>query len=201
VVDLDGARSGAPVHAGVMGAIVRAVGDRTSVEVAGGLRDEASVSAVLDAGAARAVIGTVALRDQALVGRLVAQHGSEMIAVAIDVRDGMAIGHGWSAAEDGLAPEEAIVRLRDAGITTFDVTAIDRDGLLDGPDLDLYERLVEFGGISIIASGGISSIEDLRAVRERGCTGAIVGRAIYEGQFDLAEALVYAREPIAREGS
>jgi phosphoribosylformimino-5-aminoimidazole carboxamide ribonucleotide (ProFAR) isomerase len=177
----------------VIEAIVKAVSDRTSVEVAGGLRDERAVASVLDSGAARAVVGTVALRDPALVGRLVARHGSERIAVAIDVRGGLAFGHGWSSDGSGHAPADAIRRLRGTGVSTFEVTAIDRDGLLGGPDLALYEQLVALDGVSIIASGGISSLEDIGAVRERGCAGAIVGRAIYEGHLDLAEALALAR--------
>jgi phosphoribosylformimino-5-aminoimidazole carboxamide ribotide isomerase len=199
VVDLDGARSGAPVHVGVIGAIVRAVGDRTSVEAAGGLRDEASVSAVLDLGAARAVLGTVALRDPALVGRLVAQHGSGKVAVAIDVREGFAVGQGWSRDEPGLEPGEAIRQLRGAGVTTFEVTAIDRDGLLGGPDLALYERLVSLGSGAIIASGGVSTLDDLRAVRAAGCRGAIVGRALYEGQMSLEAALGLTRVTSSRD--
>jgi phosphoribosylformimino-5-aminoimidazole carboxamide ribotide isomerase len=134
------------------------------------------------------------------VGRLVAQHGPGRIEVTVDVRDVIAIGHGWSAGAAGIAPVEAILGLRDRGVTTFEVTAIDRDGLLGVPDLALCGRLVEFGGVSIIASGGISSLEDLRAVRERGCAGAIVGRAIYEGRIDLGEALVLLGSPSRARG-
>jgi phosphoribosylformimino-5-aminoimidazole carboxamide ribotide isomerase len=189
VVDLDGARTGTPVHGGVIEAIVSAVGDRVRVEVAGGLRDDPSVASVLGGGAARAVVGTAALRDPAFAGRLVAVHGSERIAASIDVRDGRAVGHGWASDDSSVPVEDAIHRLGAAGVTTFEVTAIARDGLLEGPDLELYERLVALGAGSIIASGGIASTADLRAVRTLGCAGAIVGRAIYEGRLDLAEAL------------
>ena len=193
VVDLDGARTGTPAHAGVIEAIVKAVRDRATIEVAGGLRDEDAVRRVFGSGVARAVIGTAALRDPAFAGRLVSTHGAERIVVAIDVRDGFAVGEGWAQDAAGIDAAAAIQALTDAGVVTFEVTAIDRDGLLGGPDLALYERLAALRGVSIIASGGISSLGDLRAVRERGCAGAIVGRAIYEGHIDLVEALVLSR--------
>jgi phosphoribosylformimino-5-aminoimidazole carboxamide ribotide isomerase len=193
VVDLDAAQTGRAVNRAVIGAIIAAVGNQARVEVAGGLRDESVVGAMLDAGAARAVVGTAALQDPGFAGRLVSTHGSNRIAAAIDVRDGAAIGHGWAEGTAGIEAAEAIERLADAGVITFEVTAINRDGLLGGPDLALYERLVGLGRGSVVASGGIASIEDLLAVRALGCAGAIVGRAIYEGRFELAEALALAR--------
>jgi phosphoribosylformimino-5-aminoimidazole carboxamide ribotide isomerase len=193
VVDLDAARTGLPTNRTAIESIVAAVGNRVGVEVAGGLRDADSVHAALGSGAARAVIGTAALRDPAFAGRLVASHGSDRIVVAIDVRDGRAVGHGWAPGTDGIDAVEAVMRLADAGVTTFEVTSIERDGLLGGPDLGLYERLVAMGRGSIVASGGIASVADLGAVQDRGCTGAIVGRAIYEGRIDLAEALDLAK--------
>lgn len=199
VVDLDAARSGTPTHGMVIAAIVEAVGDRCLVEVAGGLRDQSAVAATLAFGAARAVVGTAALEDPGFVGRLVAAHGADRIATAVDVRDGHAIGHGWSTADAGTDLGEALEEMADAGVTTFEVTAIERDGLLEGPDLRLYERLVRLGRGSIVASGGIAALNDLRAVRDIGCTGAIVGRALYEGRFSLGDALVVGTEPTCRE--
>lgn len=192
VVDLDGARTGTRAHGAVIAAIVEAVGDGCLVEVAGGLRDEAAVAATLVAGAARVVVGTAALRDPAFAGRLVAAHGADRVAVAIDVRDGLAIGHGWSTDASGIDAGEALERLAAVGVTIFEVTAIERDGLLEGPNLSLYQRLVRLGRGSIIASGGITTLDDLRAVRAPGCAGAIVGRAIYEGRLDIAQAFALA---------
>lgn len=189
VVDLDGARMGTPAHVGLIEAIVKAVGGRTAIEVAGGLRDEGAVRRVFGSGVARAVIGTAALRDPGFAGRLVSTHGAERIVVAIDVRGGFAVGEGWAQDAAGIDTAAAIRALTDAGVVTFEVTAIDRDGLLGGPDLALYERLAALRGVSVIASGGISSLEDVRAVRVLGCAGAIIGRAIYEGRIDLTEAL------------
>ena len=183
VVDLDGARAGAPVNDMTVSAIVAAVGKHLRVEIAGGLRTDASVAAVLDLGAARAVVGTAALHEPAFAQRLVQAHGADRIAVAIDVRDGVAVGRGWVADADGIDAAVAIGRLADAGVTTFEVTAIDRDGLLGGPDLALYGRLTGLGS-DIIASGGVTSNRDIEALRERGCTGAIIGRALLDGTFD-----------------
>lgn len=194
VVDLDAARSGLPSNGAVIAAIVETVGDGSRVEVAGGLRDETAVASALAAGAARAIVGTGALRDPSFAGRLVTTHGADRIAAAIDVRDGRAVGHGWSSDAAGIDAEEAIQRLADVGVTTFEVTAIERDGLLSGPNLGLYERLVALGRGSIIASGGITTLDDLRAVRGVGCDGAIIGRAIYEGRLDLRAAIVVAGE-------
>ncbi len=189
VVDLDGARTGTPAHEEVIRAIVSAVGDRVSVEVAGGLRDEHVVAAVLAAGAARAVVGTAALLDPAFAGRLVTSHGPDRIAVSIDVRDGHALGHGWVRGAPSVPAEEAVVRLGKAGVATFEVTAIERDGLLGGPDLELYRRLISLGEGAIIASGGIASPADIALVRQLGCSGVIVGRAVYDGTLDLTAAL------------
>jgi phosphoribosylformimino-5-aminoimidazole carboxamide ribotide isomerase len=192
VVDLDGARAGAPVNSEIIGAIVTAVGDRVAVEVAGGMRDAATVAAMLEVGAARVVVGTAALRDPAFASDLVARHGRERIAVALDVRDGRAVGHGWVAGSDGVDVVEAMSAFADAGVSTFEVTAIDRDGLLRGPDLALYARLIADARGEVIASAGIASVDDLIAVRTRGCYGAIVGRALYDGHLTLEAALAVA---------
>lgn len=190
VVDLDAARAGVVSNGDALAAIIDAVGDRVRVEVAGGIRDARAAEASLADGAARIVVGTAALRDPSFAGRLVATHGRDRIVAAIDVRDGRAIGHGWSVGAPGPIAAEAIERLADVGVATFEVTAIERDGLLGGPDLPLYEGLVALGRGSIIASGGIRTLDDLRAVRALGCSGAIVGRAIFEGKMQLAEAIV-----------
>jgi phosphoribosylformimino-5-aminoimidazole carboxamide ribotide isomerase len=190
VVDLDGARDPAARQFGVVAAIVDGVGERARVEVAGGLRDEPAVEGALRAGAARAIVGTAAVADPSFAARLVAAFGSERIAVALDVRHGMAVGHGWRPGVPGVAVDEALGHLADAGVTTFAVTAIDRDGTLEGPDLGLLGALTRAQRGAIIASAGISTIDDLRAVRALGCTAAIIGRALYEGRLCLADAAI-----------
>jgi phosphoribosylformimino-5-aminoimidazole carboxamide ribotide isomerase len=189
VVDLDGARDGERRQTDAVARIVAKVGDSARCEVAGGLRDEAAVEAVLVAGAARAVVGTAALKDPDLVAKLVARFGADRIAIALDVRGGLAVGHGWvPGAGGGVAAGDTLAMLADRGARTFEVTAIDRDGLLGGPDLELLGRMVTLGRGDVIASAGISSLDDLETTRAIGCSGAIVGRAIYEGRLDLAEA-------------
>ncbi len=192
VVDLDGARDPAARQLGVVAAIVAGVGSRARVEVGGGLRTDAAVAEALRAGAARAVVGTAALTELELAGRLVKAHGADRIAVALDVRNNLAVGHGWRRGAPGVPVESALSRLADAGVTTFEVTGVDRDGTLEGPDLALLRRLVALGRGDIVASAGISSLADLRAVRDMGCVGAIVGRALYEGRLGLREALTEA---------
>jgi len=188
VVDLDGARAGTPKHWDVIESIVGAVGERVRVEVAGGLRTRDSIGATLHCGARRVVVGTAALRGTRFAAALVAHYRADRIVVALDVRRGMAIGDGWRAGATGVPVEAAVARLADVGVEIFEVTAIDRDGSLGGPDLALYERLIALRHGAIIASGGIATVADLRAVRDLGCAGAIVGRALLDGSLDLAEA-------------
>jgi phosphoribosylformimino-5-aminoimidazole carboxamide ribonucleotide (ProFAR) isomerase len=160
-------------------AIVERVGERAHVEVAGGLRDEEDVAATLRAGAARVVLGTAALRDPALVGRLVRRLGAEQIAVALDVRGGLAVGGGWVPGAEGVPVTDALERLANAGGRVFEVIA-------------LLGALVGRGRGELIASAGVASAADIRALRGLGCAGAIVGRALYEGPLTLEDALAEA---------
>jgi phosphoribosylformimino-5-aminoimidazole carboxamide ribonucleotide (ProFAR) isomerase len=180
---------GEPAQAATIGRIVRAVEGRARCQVAGGLRTEDSVAAALETGAARIVVGTAALADPAFAGRLATCHGADRIVAAIDVRDGLALGEAWRPGAQGVLPADAVAALADTGVTTFAATAIDRDGRLEGPDLALLQSLVALGRGRVIASGGIGAVEDIRRVREVGCSGAIVGKALYEGRIDIAEAL------------
>jgi phosphoribosylformimino-5-aminoimidazole carboxamide ribotide isomerase len=193
IVDLDGARDGARRQTEAVARIVEAAGESVACEVAGGLRDEAAVAAVLEAGAARTVVGTAALRDPAFVERLVARFGAERVAIALDVRDGMAVGQGWVPGASGVPVAEALATLADRGARTFIVTAIERDGLLGGPNLELLGRMVRLGRGDVIASAGVSSLSDIVAVRAIGCAGAIIGRALYEEHLDLGEAVRLVR--------
>ena len=189
VVDLDGARAGAPAQTASVTAIVAAADARASVEVAGGLRTAAAVASVLGSGAARAVIGTVAVEDPGLAALMIDRFGPERIAVAVDVRDGRAVGRAWQAGSPGVDAGDLVQRLSATGVRTFEVTAVARDGLMAGPDLELLGRLVALGQARIIASGGIRDAADIRSVRRIGCAGAIVGRALYDGTLTLEDAL------------
>jgi phosphoribosylformimino-5-aminoimidazole carboxamide ribotide isomerase len=189
VVDLDGARDGTPAHREVIAAIVEAVGARASVEVAGGLRTREAVSAALESGAARAIVGTAVLEEPALAADLVETYGADRVAASLDVRDGLAVGRGWVPGSPGTPVRRTIATLVAAGVRWFEVTAIDRDGTLGGPDRELLTIATAEQGIHVIAAGGIASSADLRAVRDIGCAGAILGRALYDGTLDLEVAL------------
>jgi phosphoribosylformimino-5-aminoimidazole carboxamide ribonucleotide (ProFAR) isomerase len=119
----------------------------------------------------------------------VIDHGVSSIVGALDVRDGQAVGEGWRQGAAGRPALETLQVLADAGIQRFAVTAIARDGQMAGPDLRMLGTMVDAGRGAILASGGIASLADLRAVRDIGCAGAIIGRALYEGGVDLADAL------------
>jgi phosphoribosylformimino-5-aminoimidazole carboxamide ribotide isomerase len=186
VVDLDGAR-GEPRQEAVIRAIVAAVG-HVRCQVAGGLRTRESVAATLAMGTERVVVGTAALADPAFSGRLIVEFGSDRIVGALDVRHGQAVGEGWRAGAVGRPAMNALHALADAGIQRFAVTAIARDGQMAGPDLRMLATMVSADRGAILASGGIASVADLRAVRDIGCAGVIIGRALYEGHIDLAQA-------------
>ncbi len=187
VVDLDGARLGEPRQLRLVSQIVAEVHGRARVEVGGGLRTAGDVAGALGAGASRVAVGTAALRDPDFVVGLVSRYGSARIACSLDIRDGLALGEGWRRGAAGVPASDALERLSAAGIDTFAVTAIDRDGMMGGPDLALLRSLVRLGRGRIIASGGISSLEDILAVQAAGCGGAIVGRALYEGRITIGE--------------
>jgi phosphoribosylformimino-5-aminoimidazole carboxamide ribotide isomerase len=191
LVDLDGARAGERRQGSTIAAVAAALpSDGPRLQVAGGLRSAEAIADVLALGVARVVIGTAALRDPAFIATAIADHGPGRIVVALDVRDGMAIGDGWVRGAAGVPVDQALDRLASVGVTTFAVTSIERDGLLGGPDLELLDSCVRSTAATILASGGIRSVDDLAAVRQIGCGGAIVGRAIYDGSLDLAAAIV-----------
>jgi phosphoribosylformimino-5-aminoimidazole carboxamide ribotide isomerase len=187
IVDLDGAR-GEPRQERIVREIVASVSN-VHCQVAGGLRSLEAVADMLGAGAERVVVGTAALADPSFAARLMADHGADRIVGALDVRDGQALGDGWVAGAAGRPALEALHALADVGIQRFSVTAIARDGQMAGPDLRMLGAMVDTGRGAILASGGIASIADLGAVRDLGCAGAIIGRALYEGRIDLADAL------------
>lgn len=191
LVDLDGAREGRPVQAEVVARIVASV--PVPCQVAGGLRDAGTAGAVLAMGADRVVLGSALLRDPGLGRTLVDRYGEARIAAAIDVRDGQALGDGWVPGTRGRPAMDAVAELAEAGVAWFAVTAIARDGLLGGPDLDLLAAAqVAARGGHVIASGGVHTLGDVIALRTMGMAAAILGRALYEGQLDLPTALAVA---------
>jgi phosphoribosylformimino-5-aminoimidazole carboxamide ribotide isomerase len=182
VVDLDGAFSGRPTA----GLVERVTGAGVPVQIGGGLRDLEAIQAALGAGAARVIVGTAAIAVETGAGL---SHLEERLIVAVDARDGRVVTDGW-VAESDLSPRELAERCADAGIRRLLVTSTRRDGSLAGPDIELLADVLEVG-LPVLAAGGIASLDDLAALRELGCEGAIVGSALWSGRFSLPEALAY----------
>jgi phosphoribosylformimino-5-aminoimidazole carboxamide ribotide isomerase len=159
------------------------------VQFGGGLRDEASVRRALGAGVARAVIGTAAIENPALVEWAVREFGSERIAAGIDAREGVVRVKGWQE-ETGVAAIELGKRLRAQGVEWCVFTDVARDGVGAGVNVAATAELARATGLRVIASGGVSGMEDVRRVREAGLAGVIVGRALYEGQVRLRDLLI-----------
>jgi phosphoribosylformimino-5-aminoimidazole carboxamide ribotide isomerase len=185
VVDLDGAKAGRPSNAQIVFAIVRAV--RIPVQLGGGLRDRPSVDAALSLGVDRVILGTAAIKTPDLIGELVESY-DERIAVGVDARMGWVVGHAWQETSQ-IQATDLVQRMSDTGVQHVIYTDIIRDGTLQGPNIEALAELVALKGPSIIASGGVGSIDDLLHVAESGARGAIVGQALYAGVFELPTAL------------
>lgn len=187
VVDLDGARSGTPANLEDVARIIAGV--EVPVQVGGGLRDAAAVRNVLEAGAARAVLGTAALNDVDFLDQALSDHGDRIV-VSVDARRGMLATSGWTEQTE-VPAGSAIEALGRRGATRFVYSSIERDGMLSGPDLEEVRRIAQAVRGSFIYSGGVSSLEDLRGLaglRQVNLSGVIVGTALYERRFGVAEA-------------
>jgi phosphoribosylformimino-5-aminoimidazole carboxamide ribotide isomerase len=193
VVDLDGAKSGAPVNLGHLRVICEELG--LPVQYGGGLRSLAAVDDALAAGAARVILGTAAFTDPGLLSRALDAHGAERVLVSVDVRQGHVATHGWLETTEVRA-REAFERLRELGVRNFVFTNIDHDGMLDGPNREEAVSATSAAGEgTVILSGGIGEIAHLQALAslraERQLDrldGVIVGKALYERRFTIAEA-------------
>ena len=181
VVDLDGARDGMLANFETIAAIVKQGG--LYIEVGGGIRTEDRIRRYLDLGVGRCILGTIAVKDFAFTERMARTYG-DRIAVGVDARDGYVAVSGWKelSAERGV---DFCRRLRDAGVKTVIYTDISRDGAEAGTNLDLYRELSEIQGLDITASGGVSSIEELKELQKIGTRAAILGKALYTGRLDL----------------
>jgi phosphoribosylformimino-5-aminoimidazole carboxamide ribotide isomerase len=187
LVDLNGAFAGRPVNGAAVGAILNAVA--VPVQLGGGIRDRATLEGWLERGVARVILGTAALRDPELV-RAAARAHPGRVAVGIDARGGRVAVEGW-AETTGTAAVDLARRFEDAGVAAIVYTDIDRDGALEGPNVAATAALANAVRVPVIASGGIASLDDLRALKASGAPldGAISGRALYEGRIDLGEAV------------
>lgn len=189
VVDLDGALNGTSVHAPIVAQLAAAFPG--TVELGGGLRDRASVETAIATGVTRVVVGTAVLEDDEFVRWATGRLGDRLV-VSLDARDGKVATHGWTKVSDRLAVDVA-AELAQTGVRHLLYTDIGRDGTLGGPNLAALKKVAQAAPpLSILASGGIASLDDLRALAEMrvpNIRGVIVGRALYEGRFGVADAL------------
>lgn len=191
LVDLDAA-FGRGDNRSIIGEVVAAASGKVKIELSGGIRDDVSLEAALTAGATRVNLGTAALEDPAWTARVVEKYG-DFIAVGLDVRGTTLAARGWT--REGGDLYEVLARLEDAGCARYVVTDVTKDGTLRGPNLELLSEVMKRTAKPVIASGGISSLDDIRALRalvSEGLEGAILGKSLYAGKFTLEQALEIA---------
>lgn len=190
VVDLDGAKDGGTPNLETIRSIVQKSG--LLVEVGGGIRSEEAIRTYLDAGVFRVILGTAAVQDPVFLQNMVEKYG-EKIAVGVDIRDGMVAIKGWTE----LSEKSCFAfceELEKMGVKTIICTDISKDGLLSGTNLELYRQLAKRFAVDIVASGGVTSLEDVQKLQEMGLYGAILGKALYTGKLDLKKAVTLTKE-------
>lgn len=187
VVDLNGARTGEPDFD-----LWSALGkSEIAFQIGGGIRDQVTAERAVEAGAERVVVGTVAVHTGGVLSQIVKAVGHDRVVAAIDVRNGLARGSGWT--DDGAPLSEVVFRVVDSGVAVALVTGIERDGAMNGPNLDLLARVQATAPtLGLIASGGVDSLDAVAALGSQRYEGAVVGRALYEGRFSLPEAIAAA---------
>jgi phosphoribosylformimino-5-aminoimidazole carboxamide ribotide isomerase len=185
IVDLDGAKSGKPAHTAILRDICST---GMTVHYGGGLREISDIEQVLEIGAARAMVGSLLFSARGNPEELFSIFGNRILPT-VDIRDDRAALRGWTSLSD-ISACQAVRILVDSGFTEALVTSVERDGTLSGPDINLYRTISDFcPGFRIIAAGGISSCSDLMDLQKLGCSGAVLGKSIYEGLINPAEAL------------
>ena len=189
IVDLDGARTGETINIHIVKRISEVKGLYS--EIGGGIRNMETVERYLDAGVSRVILGTAALKDPVFLKEAVRKHGSK-IAVGVDLKDGKVAVKGWleTSEKDGI---EFLKDLEEIGVESVIVTDISRDGAMKGTNVDLYKRIKNEVSLKVTASGGVSSMEDIKALKALDIYGAIIGKAYYTGAIKLEEALEVCR--------
>ena len=186
LVDLEGARSGTTPNFSLVRDIIGASG--LKAEIGGGIRSSQVVEAYLKAGAMRVILGTAAIENPAFLKDMVNTCGSQ-IAVGVDVKNGFVATHGWTECSQKTC-SQFIAELQDLGVSAIICTDISRDGVLQGPNVELYGSILkEFPGLELVASGGVSCLQDVLQLRDAGMPSAILGKALYEGRLELSQAL------------
>ncbi len=185
IVDLDGAKDGSTVNFETIGDIVK--NTSLSVEVGGGIRNIETVKKYIDVGVDRIIIGTAAVKDPDFLLEAVSLYG-EHIAVGVDIKDGAVAIKGWTELSE-YSCFDFCAKMQDLGVKTVICTDVSKDGMMSGTNLELYRDMAETFDMNIIASGGVSSIDDVKALSKMDIYGAILGKALYTGAIDLCEAL------------
>lgn len=185
VVDLEGARDGSTANLQVVSDIVKK--GQLFVEVGGGIRSREVIERYLDIGVGRVILGTAAVKEPGFVDDMVALFGDK-IAVGVDMKDGYVAVKGWTEVTS-LECTAFCRQMEQKGVTTIICTDISKDGLLSGTNLELYRQLAQTLSLNLIASGGVSSLQDISALAQIDLYGAILGKALYEGRIDLSEAV------------
>ena len=189
MVDLEGAKDGTTPNFDVVAAVAKESGLR--VEIGGGIRDEETVKKYIDAGVMRVILGTAALNDPEFLESVCKKYGDK-IAVGADLKDGQVAIKGWLETSD-VSGMDFLSKMQDSGVKTVICTDISRDGAMRGTNRELYRELSEKFTMDIVASGGVSTIDDIKALRSMNLYGAIVGKAIYTGDINLGEAIEVAK--------
>lgn len=185
IVDLDGAKAKAPCNLSTLEKVVAATG--LDVEWGGGIKDSVAMQQVVDAGASRVICGSVAVDNPELFAQWLQEYGASRVILGADIRDGRVATHGWLK-DGGMGVEELVEKFLPYNLSQLICTDISRDGMLQGPNLPLYEQLQQrFPMVDVTLSGGVSSMDDLKRARECGVRAAIIGKAIYEGRITLKE--------------
>ena len=186
LVDLDGALAGRSVNEETIKKIVSSV--NIPVEIGGGIRSEEAIKNMLALGVKRVIIGTKAVEEPEFLKDMVEKFGADAIAAGVDAKDGMVAIQGWEQVSTVTATDLCL-KMKEYGVKHIIYTDISRDGMLSGPNIPATKKLTEETGLDIIASGGVSCMEDLQALYDAGISGAIIGKALYEKRVDLEEAV------------
>ena len=186
LIDLDGALAGRSVNEETIKKIVSSV--NIPVEIGGGIRSEEAVKNMLSLGVKRVIIGTKAVEEPEFLKDMVEKFGADAIAAGVDAKDGMVAIQGWEQVSTVTATDLCL-KMKEYGVKHIIYTDISRDGMLSGPNIPATKKLTEETGLDIIASGGVSCMEDLQALYDAGISGAIIGKALYEKRVDLEEAV------------
>lgn len=186
LVDLDGALAGHSVNEEVIQRIVSTV--TIPVEIGGGIRNEEAIASMLSLGVARVIIGTKAVKQPEFIRDMIDKFGADRIVLGVDAKDGMVAVEGWEKLSE-ITASELCSQMKEYGIRHIVYTDISRDGMLSGPNVAYTKKLTDETGLDVIASGGMSSMEDLRQLYEAGVQGAIIGKALYEKRIELSEAV------------